>query len=199
MTLKGKTLSSRRVARHRSGDRRARRARRRQRRDRREERSAASQAAGHDSHAAREVEEAGGKALAMQVDIRDENAVAQAAKQCAEHFGGIDILVNNASAISLSGTLETPMKRFDLMFGVNVRGTFVCSQGLPAVPQASGEGGTQSAHLELSPAAEHESESGSAARGVHDGEVRHEHVRARHGGRVPSRRHRRERACGRAQ
>ena len=64
----------------------------------------------------------------MQVDIRDENAVAQAAKQCAEHFGGIDILVNNASAIRLTGTLETPMKRFDLMFGVNMRGTFVCSQ-----------------------------------------------------------------------
>ena len=78
--------------------------------------------------AAREIEEAGGKALAMQVDIRDENAVAQAARRCAEHFGGIDILVNNASAISLSGTLETPMKRFDLMFGVNVRGTFLASQ-----------------------------------------------------------------------
>src|SRR6186713_2173112 len=82
--------------------------------------------------AAREVEEAGGKALAMQVDIRDENAVAQAAKQCAEHFGGIDILVNNASAISLSGTLETPMKRFDLMHQINTRGTYLCTQ--KAVP-----------------------------------------------------------------
>jgi citronellol/citronellal dehydrogenase len=88
--------------------------------------------------AAREIEEAGGKALAMQVDIRDENAVAQAARQCADHFGGIDILVNNASAISLSGTLETPMKRFDLMFGVNVRGTFVCSQAcLPYLKQSA--------------------------------------------------------------
>src|SRR5687768_13247568 len=70
--------------------------------------------------AAAEIEAAGGKALPMQVDIRDEEAVAKAAQQCAERFGGIDILVNNASAISLSGTLETPMKRFDLMFGVNV-------------------------------------------------------------------------------
>src|SRR5687767_4044789 len=71
--------------------------------------------------AAAEIEAAGGKALAMQVDIRDENLVADAAKRCADRFGGIDILVNNASAISLTGTLETPMKRFDLMFGVNVR------------------------------------------------------------------------------
>jgi NAD(P)-dependent dehydrogenase (short-subunit alcohol dehydrogenase family) len=61
--------------------------------------------------AAREIEEAGGKALPMQVDIRDENAVAAAAKQCAEHFGGIDIVVNNASAISLSGTLDVRDQR----------------------------------------------------------------------------------------
>src|SRR6187399_3457603 len=88
--------------------------------------------------AAREVEEAGGKALAMQVDIRDENAVAEAAKRCAEHFGGIDILVNNASAISLSGTLETPMKRFDLMNQINARGTFMVSQKcLPHLLNAS--------------------------------------------------------------
>ena len=101
--------------------------------------------------AAREIEEAGGKALAMQVDIRDENAVAQAAKQCAEHFGGIDILVNNASAISLSGTLETPMKRFDLMFGVNVRGTFVSSQAcLPYLKQSAKAGGNPHI-LNLSP------------------------------------------------
>ena len=58
--------------------------------------------------AAAAIEAAGGKALPLQLDIRDEDAVAQAAKQCAEHFGGIDILVNNASAISLTGTLETP-------------------------------------------------------------------------------------------
>ena len=60
----------------------------------------------------------------MPVDIREDTNVAAAAKRCTEHFGGIDILVNNASVISLTGTLETPMKRFDLMFGVNVRGTY---------------------------------------------------------------------------
>jgi citronellol/citronellal dehydrogenase len=101
--------------------------------------------------AAREIEEAGGKALAMQVDIRDENAVAEAAKQCAEHFGGIDILVNNASAISLSGTLETPMKRFDLMFGVNVRGTFVCSQACLPYLRQSAKAGRNPHILNLSP------------------------------------------------
>ena len=101
--------------------------------------------------AAREVEAAGGKALAMQVDIRDENAVAQAAKQCAEHFGGIDILVNNASAISLSGTLETPMKRFDLMFGVNVRGTFVSSQACLPYLKQSAQAGRNPHILNLSP------------------------------------------------
>ncbi len=77
---------------------------------------------------AEEVELAGGKALPLALDIRDEVAVAKAMSQAAEHFGGIDILINNASAISLTGTLATPMKRFDLMFGVNVRGTYVCSQ-----------------------------------------------------------------------
>lgn len=77
---------------------------------------------------AEEVREAGGRALPLKVDIRDEEAVRNAAAATAEAFGGIDILVNNASAIYLAGTLETPMKRFDLMFGVNVRGTYVCSQ-----------------------------------------------------------------------
>ncbi|MGE0557423.1 MAG: SDR family oxidoreductase [Burkholderiales bacterium] len=77
---------------------------------------------------AREVEAAGGKALAIQLDVRDDAAVAAAAEQAAAHFGGIDILVNNASAIQMTGTLETPAKRFDLMFGVNVRATFLCSQ-----------------------------------------------------------------------
>jgi citronellol/citronellal dehydrogenase len=77
---------------------------------------------------AREVEAAGGRALPLQVDVRDENAVRAAVERSVATFGGIDILVNNASAIMLSGTLETPLKRFDLMFGVNVRGTFACSQ-----------------------------------------------------------------------
>ena len=78
--------------------------------------------------AAAEIERAGGKALPVAVDIRDEAAVQDAVAQTVARFGGIDILVNNASAISLTGTAATPMKRFDLMFGVNVRGTFLCSQ-----------------------------------------------------------------------
>jgi citronellol/citronellal dehydrogenase len=75
------------------------------------------------------------------VDIRDEMAVAAAVARGVEQFGGIDILVNNASAISMTGTLATPMKRFDLMFGVNVRGTFACSQAcLPHLQQAARAG-----------------------------------------------------------
>src|ERR1700757_3175091 len=80
------------------------------------------------STAAEAVEQAGGRALALRTDIRDEAAVADAVRQTAERFGGIDILVNNASAISLTPTADTPMKRFDLMFGVNVRGTYLCTQ-----------------------------------------------------------------------
>jgi citronellol/citronellal dehydrogenase len=71
---------------------------------------------------------AGGQALACVADIRDEAAIAAAVQKAAAHFGGIDILVNNASAISLTPTASTPMKRFDLMHGVNARGTFLCSQ-----------------------------------------------------------------------
>ncbi|HEX3353407.1 MAG TPA: NAD(P)-dependent oxidoreductase [Terriglobales bacterium] len=78
--------------------------------------------------AAAEVEAAGGKALPLPVDIRFEDQVYAAVQQAVTRFGGIDILVNNASAISLTGTLETSMKRYDLMMGVNVRGTFLCSQ-----------------------------------------------------------------------
>lgn len=77
---------------------------------------------------AAEVESAGGKALPIQLDIRDETAVEAAVKRTAETFGGIDVLVNNASAISLTDTLGTPAKRFDLMHGINTRGTFVCAQ-----------------------------------------------------------------------
>jgi citronellol/citronellal dehydrogenase len=78
--------------------------------------------------AAEEIERAGGQALPLAVDIRDENAVHDAVQRAAEHFGGIDILVNNASAIDLSGTLATSVKRFDLMHQINTRGTFVCVQ-----------------------------------------------------------------------
>lgn len=78
--------------------------------------------------AAAAIEAAGGKALPLVVDIRDEARVAEAVEQTAQHFGGIDILINNASAIRLTGTMDTPVKRYDLMHGVNGRGTFVCSQ-----------------------------------------------------------------------
>jgi citronellol/citronellal dehydrogenase len=77
---------------------------------------------------AKEVEAAGGKALPLQCDIREEEQVQGAIKATVEKFGGIDILVNNASAIWLKGVLETPMKRYDLMQEVNARGTFLCSQ-----------------------------------------------------------------------
>ncbi|HEX7184868.1 MAG TPA: NAD(P)-dependent oxidoreductase [Thermoanaerobaculia bacterium] len=78
--------------------------------------------------AAEEIEQAGGKALPLPVDIRDEEQVQKAVEQAVQTFGGIDVLVNNASAINLTPTLQTPMKRFDLMWGVNARGTFACSQ-----------------------------------------------------------------------
>ena len=78
--------------------------------------------------AAEEIEKAGGKALALAVDVRSEETVYDAVRQTVERFGGIDILVNNASAISLTGTCETPMKRYDLMHQINTRGTFLCSQ-----------------------------------------------------------------------
>jgi citronellol/citronellal dehydrogenase len=78
--------------------------------------------------AAREIEAAGGRALAVRCDIRDDAQIAAAVAAAVERFGGIDVLVNNASAIFLAGTVETPMKRFDLMHQVNVRGTYACSQ-----------------------------------------------------------------------
>jgi len=77
---------------------------------------------------AHEVEEAGGRALPLQLDVRDENAVAVAVRTAAEKFGGIDVLVNNASALSITGTMATPAKRYDLMNQINARGTFICSQ-----------------------------------------------------------------------
>jgi citronellol/citronellal dehydrogenase len=88
--------------------------------------------------AAAEIEAAGGKALAVKTDIRDEQQISKAVQQTVELFGGIDILVNNASAISLTGTLQTEMKRYDLMHQVNARGAFAVSQAcLPHLLQAS--------------------------------------------------------------
>jgi citronellol/citronellal dehydrogenase len=87
--------------------------------------------------AARAIEEAGGRALAVQCDIREEDQIRAAVAATIDTFGGIDILVNNASAIWLRGALDTPMKRFDLMQQVNARGTFLCSQAcLPELLKA---------------------------------------------------------------
>jgi citronellol/citronellal dehydrogenase len=88
--------------------------------------------------AAQEMVEAGGQSLAVEMDVRFEDQVAEAMRQAVARFGGIDILVNNASAIRLTGTAETPMKRFDLMHQINTRGTFVCSQlAIPHLKRAA--------------------------------------------------------------
>jgi citronellol/citronellal dehydrogenase len=101
--------------------------------------------------AAEEITAAGGQALPVPLDIRDDEKVAAAAKRVSEHFGGIDILINNASAISLTGTAATPMKRFDLMFGVNVRGTYVCAQACLPYLKAAAQAGGNPHILNLSP------------------------------------------------
>ncbi len=88
--------------------------------------------------AAEAIETAGGQALPVQTDIREEDQVLRAVEAAVERFGGIDILVNNASAISLTGTLETPMKRVDLMLQINLRGTYLCSRAcLPHLKRAA--------------------------------------------------------------
>ena len=101
--------------------------------------------------AAEEIERAGGHALPVECDIRDEAAVYAAVEQTAAKFGGVDILVNNASAISLTGTVDTPMKRFDLMVGVDVRGTFLCSQACVPHLQRSAQAGRNPHILTLAP------------------------------------------------
>ncbi len=78
--------------------------------------------------AAKEVEAAGGKALPLMCDIRSEEQVFEAVQKAINAFGAIDVCINNASAISLTGTLETPMKKYDLMHQINLRGTFLVSQ-----------------------------------------------------------------------
>jgi len=101
--------------------------------------------------AAKEIEAAGGKALPIQCDIRDEEAVAAAVNQAATQFGGLDILINNASAINLTPTEKTPAKRFDLMFDVNVRGTFLASQAAIPFLKKSAQAGRNPHILTLSP------------------------------------------------
>ena len=101
--------------------------------------------------AAEEIRAAGGTALPIQCDLRDENQIADAIAQTAAEFGGIDILINNASAINLTPTEATPAKRFDLMFDVNVRGTFLTSQAAIPHLRASAEAGRNPHILTLSP------------------------------------------------
>ena len=97
--------------------------------------------------AAHEIEQAGGKALAVQCDIRDESQINNAVEKAAERFNGIDILINNASAISLTSARQTDVKRFDLMHDINVRGTFFVSKAcIPFLKK-----GTNAHILNLSP------------------------------------------------
>ena len=101
--------------------------------------------------AAEEIKAAGGTSLPIQCDLRDEAQIAAAVAQAATEFGGIDILVNNASAINLTRTEETPAKRFDLMFDVNVRGTFLTSQAAIPFLRDSADAGRNPHILNLSP------------------------------------------------
>ena len=101
--------------------------------------------------AAEEIRAAGGTALPIQCDLRDENQIAEAVALAAKEFGGIDILINNASAINLTRTEDTPAKRFDLMFDVNVRGTFLTSQAAIPHLRESAEAGRNPHILTLSP------------------------------------------------
>jgi citronellol/citronellal dehydrogenase len=101
--------------------------------------------------AAQEIRDAGGIALPIQCDLRDEDQIAAAVNQAAQEFGGIDILINNASAINLTPTEATPAKRFDLMFDVNVRGTFLTSQAAIPHLRESAKAGRNPHILTLSP------------------------------------------------
>jgi citronellol/citronellal dehydrogenase len=115
--------------------------------------------------AAEEIEAAGGKALPLVCDIRFEDQVQAAVDATVEKFGGIDICVNNASAISLTGTEATEMKRWDLMHQINARGTFLACADVVAAPG-------------------YEPEMVWRACGLHYGEVRHVYVCVGHGGRI---------------
>jgi citronellol/citronellal dehydrogenase len=101
--------------------------------------------------AAEEIEAAGGQALPLVVDIRDEEAVLAGVAKAVATFGGIDILVNNASAISLTDTEHTPMKRYDLMNGINARGTYLCTQACLSALRTSAAAGRSPHVLNMSP------------------------------------------------
>jgi len=101
--------------------------------------------------AAEEIRKAGGIALPIQCDLRDEKQIESAVAQAAAEFGGLDILINNASAINLTPTLATPAKRFDLMFSVNVRATFLTSQAAIPYLKESAAAGRNPHILTMSP------------------------------------------------
>jgi citronellol/citronellal dehydrogenase len=101
--------------------------------------------------AAEEIKDSGGQALPLAVDIRDEEGVAAAVAKAVQTFGGIDILVNNASAISLTDTEHTPMKRYDLMNGINARGTYLCTQACLQELKRSATAGRNPHVLNMSP------------------------------------------------
>ena len=125
--------------------------------------------------AAAEIEEAGGQALPIVGDVRDGDSVAAAVAKAVEQFGGIDICVNNASAINLGSIEEVPLKRFDLMNGIQVRGTYAVSQA--CIPHMKGR---ENPHiLTLSPPIRLEPK-WLAPDAVHDGQVRNDVVRLGH-------------------
>ena len=133
---------------------------------------------------AAEVEAAAGRALPLAVDVRSEDDVRRMAAETVRAFGGIDCLVNNAGAISLTSTADTPPKRYDLLQQINVRAVFLCASVSCASAALAG-----SAHPESVPAALFRSQVAGAARGVHDFEVRHDALHAGHGPRICPRRH----------
>ena len=169
-------------------------ARRRQRRDRRQDRRAASQARRHDLHRRRGDREGRRPGAAARLSTcATKEQVKAAIEQTAATFGGIDIVVNNASAIQLTPVAQTDMNRFDLMHQINARGTFMVSKyALPHLEKAG-----QPAHPDAVAAARHEGEMVRAAHRLFDGEVRHEPGRAGTGRRT-ARQGSRSTRCGRA-
>jgi len=129
---------------------------------------------------AEEIEKAGGKALPLMVDVRDETMVSDAVAKTVQTFGGIDVLVNNASAINLGSTLDIPMKRFDLIFSVNVRATFMCSKlCIPHLKKSANP------HiLNLSPPLSMKPKWFKKTCCLYDVKIWHEYVYLRHGGRI---------------
>ena len=140
--------------------------------------------------AAEQIEEAGGKALPIVGDIRDEASVAAAVEQAVERFGGIDVVVNNASAIDLRGTEALDLKRYDLMQDINTRGTFVVTKACVAHLKQAAE----PAHPHALAADRPQAAVARAAHRLHDRQVRHVAVRAGLGRGVPRGRHRLQRA-----